>query len=231
LNAPAGYDLEMVNELSKVYDLRFTTQNKFFGLSAHSGIGAVHGAVKTLAADLLKIANDIRFLASGPRAGYGELTIPANEPGSSIMPGKVNPTQAEALTMAATQVMGNDVTINVAASQGNFEMNVYKPVIIFNFLDSVNLLSGVVAQFTEKMVAGIEINADRMLDLVEQSLMTVTALSPHIGYHQAAEIAQLASREGLSLKQAALKSGLVNEADFDRWVDPLKMTNNKRESE
>lgn len=229
LNAPAGYDLEMVNELSKVYDLQFTTQNKFFGLSAHSGIGAVHGAVKTLAADLLKIANDIRFLASGPRAGYGELTIPANEPGSSIMPGKVNPTQAEALTMAATQVMGNDVTINVAASQGNFEMNVYKPVIIFNFLDSVNLLSGVVAQFTEKMVAGIEINADRMLDLVEQSLMTVTALSPHIGYHQAAEIAQLASREGLSLKQAALKSGLVNEADFDRWVDPLKMTNNKRE--
>ena len=225
LNAPEGFDVEMILEFGNVYDINFSVQNKFYGLGAHSGLTVVHGAIKTLAADLLKIANDIRFLASGPRAGYGEIKIPANEPGSSIMPGKVNPTQAEAVTMAATQVMGNDTTISVADSQGNFEMNVYKPVIIYNFLDSADLLTGVINQFTDKLVAGIEVNTERMLDLVDNSLMTVTALSPHIGYHKAAEIAQLASKEGLKLKAAAIKSGYVTSADFDKWVVPFKMTN------
>ncbi len=194
-------------------------------MSNHSGLTVTHGAIRTLAGDLLKIANDIRFLASGPRAGYGELTIPANEPGSSIMPGKVNPTQAEAITMAATRVMGNDTTIEVAASQGNFEMNVYKPVIIFSFLESTTLLTGILHHFTDKLVAGMTVNADRMQELVDNSLMTVTALSPHIGYHKAAEIAQLAHQDGTKLKDAAIKLGYVSGTDFDKWMKPLDMTN------
>ncbi|MBU9788182.1 class II fumarate hydratase [Lentilactobacillus sp. TOM.63] len=225
LNTLPGFDIEMVKTLTAEYSLPFRTQNKFFGLSSHSGLSVTHGAIRTLAADLLKIANDIRFLASGPRAGYGELTIPANEPGSSIMPGKVNPTQAEAITMAATRVMGNDTTIEVAASQGNFEMNVYKPVIIFSFLESTTLLTGIIHNFTDKLVAGITVNADRMQDLVDNSLMTVTALSPHIGYHKAAEIAQLAHQDGTKLKTAAIKLGYVNASDFDDWMKPLDMTN------
>ncbi|WCJ48314.1 class II fumarate hydratase [Levilactobacillus brevis] len=199
--------------------------NKFFGLAAHSGLTVVHGAVKTLAGDLLKIANDVRFLASGPRAGYGELNIPANEPGSSIMPGKVNPTQAEALTMAATRVMGNDVTISLAASQGNFEMNVYKPVIIATFLESTTLLTGTIQGFTDRLVHGLTVNQDRMRNLVDESLMTVTALSPHIGYHASAQIAQMAEQQNLTLRAAALQSGQVTAAQFDKWVDPLAMTN------
>lgn len=228
LNTTPGFASAMVAELSTAYGLPFKTQNQFYGLANHSGITATHGAVRTLAADLLKIANDIRFLASGPRAGYGELSIPANEPGSSIMPGKVNPTQAEAMAMAATRVMGNDTTIEIAASQGNFEMNVYKPVIIFSFLESVELLTGIMTNFTDKMVAGITVNQDRMNQLVDNSLMTVTALSPHIGYHKAAEIAQKAHEDGTKLKVAALALGYVTADDFDKWMKPIDMTNNDR---
>lgn len=225
LNAAPNFGRIVAGRLSDVYGLPLTAQtNKFAALAAHSEISLVHGGIRTLAADLLKIANDIRFLASGPRAGYGELTIPANEPGSSIMPGKVNPTQAEALTMAAVRVLGNDATIAVAASQGNFELNVYKPVIISTFLESTTLLTQTVTSFTTKLVAQLAVNAPRMKALVAHSLMTVTALTPHIGYEKSAEIAQLAEREGTDLKAAALKSGYVTSDQFDAWVDPAKMT-------
>ena len=184
----------------------------------------VHGAIKALACDLMKIANDIRWLASGPRTGIGEITIPANEPGSSIMPGKVNPTQCEAMTMVVCQVLGNDVTISMAASQGNFQLNVFKPVIIYNFLQSVNLLSDAILSFNEKCAIGIEANRDTIKENVEKSLMLVTALAPHIGYEKAAQIAQLAHREGITLKEAALKSGLLTEQQFEHWVKPERMT-------
>lgn len=226
LNAAPGFAEKIAEQMSAVYDFEFTADtNKFFGLAAHSGLNVVHGAIKTLASDLLKIANDVRFLASGPRSGYGELNIPANEPGSSIMPGKVNPTQAEAITMAAVKVMGNDVTIDLAASQGNFEMNVYKPVLISTFLESAELLTGTMTGFADKMIAGLTVNEARMQELVDQSLMTVTALSPHIGYHHSAEIAQLAQREGTTLREAAIKSKLVTAEQFDQWVVPIDMTN------
>ncbi len=226
LNAIPGFKEQIAQQVSQLYGVPFTAEtNKFAGLANHSGLNAVHGALKTLASDLLKVANDVRFLASGPRAGYDELNIPANEPGSSIMPGKVNPTQAEAITMAATRVIGNDVTISLAASQGNFEMNVYKPVIISSFLESTDLLTETMISFADKMIAGLSVNQERMAALVDQSLMTVTALSPHIGYHNSATIAQQAQKKGWSLKQAALDSGLVTESQFDEWVDPLKMTN------
>ncbi len=226
LNAAPGFADKIAEQMSQVYNHEFTAEtNKFYGLAAHSGLNVVHGAIKTLASDLLKIANDVRFLASGPRSGYGELNIPANEPGSSIMPGKVNPTQAEAITMAAVRVMGNDVTVNMAASQGNFEMNVYKPVLIYTFLESTDLLTGTMNGFADKMIAGLTVNEKRMAELVDQSLMTVTALSPHIGYHESAEIAQQALREGTTLKVAALKSGKVTEKQFDKWVVPIDMTN------
>lgn len=229
LNAAPGFDVAVAAQLSEAYGQPFTAKtNKFFGLAAHSGLTVVHGALKTLAGDLLKIANDVRFLASGPRAGYGELNIPANEPGSSIMPGKVNPTQAEALTMAATRVMGNDVTISVAASQGNFEMNVYKPVIIAAFLESTDLLTGTMQSFADKLIHGLTVNQARMTALVDRSLMTVTALSPHIGYHASAAIAQAAEQHGWTLREAALKSGDVTAEQFDQWVDPLVMTNVNR---
>ncbi|APX71683.1 class II fumarate hydratase [Companilactobacillus allii] len=226
LNAAPGFADIIAKKMSDVYGIEFSADtNKFYGLSAHSGINVVHGAIKTLAADLMKIANDVRFLASGPRSGYGELHIPANEPGSSIMPGKVNPTQAEALTMSAVRVMGNDVVIDIASSQGNFELNVYKPVIISTFLESAELLTGTMTGFADKMIHGLSVNADRMEELVDQSLMTVTALSPHIGYHESATIAQTAEKNGTTLKVAAIESGLVTESQFDEWVDPLKMTN------
>ncbi|WP_281164493.1 class II fumarate hydratase [Liquorilactobacillus sicerae] len=226
LNAVPGFAAGVAKKLSQIYQLNFTAEtNKFYGLAAHSGLNIVHGSFKTLAADLMKIANDVRFLASGPRAGYDELNIPANEPGSSIMPGKVNPTQAEALTMAAVRVIGNDVVVDLAASQGNFEMNVYKPVLIDAFLESAELLTGTIKGFADKMIHGLTVNAQRMEELVDNSLMTVTALSPHIGYHDSAQIAQLADQKQLTLRQAALKSGKVTAEQFDRWVDPLKMTN------
>lgn len=230
LNTQPDFAKKAIAQLAAAYQLAFVpAENNFAGLAAHSGLTVVHGALKTLAMDLVKIGNDIRFLASGPRAGYGELTIPANEPGSSIMPGKVNPTQVEALTMAAARVMGNDTTIGFAASQGNFEMNVYKPVMIDAFLESTTLLSGTIDGFTTKLVAGLTVNKDRMRELVDQSLMTVTALSPHIGYHHAAEIAQLAEKDESTLRTAALKSGYVSGTEFDNWVDPLKMTNIERQ--
>ena len=226
LNAAPHFADKIATLMSATYNHEFTADsNKFYGLAAHSGLNVVHGAIKTLASDLMKIANDVRFLASGPRSGYGELNIPANEPGSSIMPGKVNPTQAEAITMAAVRVMGNDTVVNVASSQGNFEMNVYKPVLISAFLESAELMAGTMMGFADKMIAGLTVNAERMQELVDQSLMTVTALSPHIGYHDSAVIAQQAEKEGLTLREAAVKSGFVSGEDFDKWVVPLDMTN------
>ena len=216
----------IAEKVGKVYGHEFTAKsNKFYGLSHHSNLNVVHGAMKTLADDLMKIANDVRFLASGPRAGYDELNIPANEPGSSIMPGKVNPTQAEAITMAAVRVTGNDVVVGMASSQGNFEMNVYKPVLIEAFLESADLLAGTMRGFADKMISGLTVNENRMKELVDNSLMTVTALSPHIGYHDSAKIAQKADKEGTTLREAAIASGKVTPEQFDEWVDPLKMTN------
>lgn len=232
LNAVPKFKENIAKQISDLYEMPFSANNnKFTGLANHSGLNVVHGGLKTLASDLMKIANDVRFLGSGPRAGYNELNIPANEPGSSIMPGKVNPTQAEAITMAAAKVMGNDVTISIAASQGNFEMNVYKPVIISSFLESTDLLTETMIGFADRMIDGLTVNRDRMQELVNHSLMTVTALSPHIGYHQSAEIAQDAQKNNTSLKQAAMKSGLVTSDQFDEWVDPIKMTNIDRTEE
>ncbi|MDO4855116.1 MAG: class II fumarate hydratase [Limosilactobacillus gorillae] len=226
LNAAPGMPEKIAEKVSAVYGHEFTVKtNKFFGLANHSGLNVVHGALKALAADMFKIAQDVRFLASGPRAGYGELNIPANEPGSSIMPGKVNPTQAEAVTMAALRVFGNDTVVSMAASQGNFEMNVYKPVMIDAFLESADLLTGTITGFADKMIAGLTVNDARMKELLDNSLMTVTALSPYIGYHDAAKIAQAADKAGSTLKEAALKSGKVTEEQYDEWMNMLKMTN------
>lgn len=226
LNTVTGFDTAMVQQLSvqKSVDYQLAA-NKFQALAAHSGLNFVHGILKTLAADLIKIGNDIRFLASGPRAGYGEINIPANEPGSSIMPGKVNPTQIEALTMVCARVFGNDTTISFAASQGNFEMNVYKPLIISSFLESANLLTQVIDSVDRHLIGGITVNRDRMSASVDDSLMTVTALSPHIGYEKSAKIAQKALHEKTSLREAAVGSGYVTQEEFDNWVDPLAMTN------
>ncbi|GAK00936.1 MULTISPECIES: class II fumarate hydratase [Geomicrobium] len=197
--------------------------NKFHALTSHDDTTYAHGAIKALAADLMKIANDVRWLASGPRSGIGELTIPANEPGSSIMPGKVNPTQSEALTMVATQVMGNDAAIGFAASQGNFELNVFKPVIIYNFLQSVQLLTDAMHSFHDRCIEGLEAEEANIANHVKNSLMLVTALNPHIGYENAAAIAKHAHQEGLTLKEAALQSGHLTEEQFNEWVDPAKM--------
>jgi fumarate hydratase, class II len=198
--------------------------NKFAALSAHNEFVFASGALKSLAASCMKIANDVRWLASGPRCGLGELRIPENEPGSSIMPGKVNPTQSESLTMVSVQVMGNDVAIGIAASQGNFELNVFKPVIIFNFLNSVRLLADGTRSFDEHCAVGIEPDKERIAEYVKNSLMLVTALNPHIGYDKSAQIAKKAHKEGTSLKEAALALGHLSEEDFDRWVRAEEMT-------
>jgi fumarate hydratase class II len=198
-------------------------KNKFAALAGHEALLFAHGALKTLAAALAKIANDVRLLASGPRSGLGELRIPENEPGSSIMPGKVNPTQAEALTMLCAQVMGNDVAVNIGGASGHLELNVYKPMIIHAFLQSARLLADGCRSFEEHCARGIEPDAARIGELLERSLMLVTALSPHIGYDRAAEIAKKAHREGTTLREAALALGYVSGADFDRWVDPAAM--------
>ncbi len=200
-----------------------TAPNKFESLAAHDAIVFAHGALKTLAASLMKIANDVRWLASGPRSGIGEITIPENEPGSSIMPGKVNPTQSEALTMLAAQVFGNDVAVNIGGASGNFELNVYKPVIAHNFLQSARLIADGCDSFRKNCAAGIEPNLPRIQKQLEQSLMLVTALNPHIGYDNAAKIAKKAHKEGTTLKEAALALGLVKAEDFDRWVRPEDM--------
>lgn len=224
LNAPKGFDEAMAAELSRLTGEPFeTAENKFHALTSHSEIVQLHAAMKALAADLMKMANDIRFLGSGPRCGYGELTLPANEPGSSIMPGKVNPTQCEAVTMVAVQVMGNDAAIGFAASQGNFELNVFLPVMAYDFLQSARLLSDVMSSFAERCVTGITVNKEVMESNVSRSLMLVTALSPVIGYEKAAEAAGFAFREGLSLKEACLKLGCLGEEEFDRLVRPELM--------
>jgi fumarate hydratase class II len=224
LNAPAGFGDRVATEISAAVGIEFTSaKNKFHSLTSYDEIVYVHGAIKALAADLMKIANDVRWLASGPRSGIGEISIPENEPGSSIMPGKVNPTQSEALTMVVAQVMGNDATIGFAASQGNFELNVFKPVIIFNFLQSVTLLSDAMISFNDNCAVGIEPNREEIDRKVQNSLMLVTALNPYIGYENAAKIAKTAHAEGTTLKEAALKSGLLTEEQFDEYVVPSKM--------
>jgi fumarate hydratase class II len=219
LNAPEGFDRVFCEELAKLTGLPFApAANKFEALAGHDAMVELSGALNVLAVSLMKIANDIRFLGSGPRAGLGELILPENEPGSSIMPGKVNPTQAEALSMVATRVMGNHVTATVAGSQGHFELNVFKPVIADAVLQSIRLLGDAARSFAENCVAGIEADKPRLKKMVEDSLMLVTALSPHIGYDKAAAIAKKAHHEGTSLRDAALALGYVTSADFDKWV-------------
>ena len=197
--------------------------NKFEALAANDGLVSGHGALKTLACSLMKIANDVRWLASGPRCGIGEISIPANEPGSSIMPGKVNPTQCEAMTMVCAQVMGNDTTINVAGASGNFELNVFKPVIIYNYLQSVRLLTEACDSFRLHCAIGIEANRKNITKNLNNSLMLVTALNTHIGYDNAAKIAKKAHEDGTTLKEATLALGLLDEKQFDEIVDPSKM--------
>jgi fumarate hydratase class II len=224
LNAHPEFGAKVADEVARETGKRFiSAPNKFHALTSHDQIVYVHGAVKALAADLMKIANDVRWLASGPRSGIGEITIPANEPGSSIMPGKVNPTQSEAMTMVVCQVMGNDAAIGFAASQGNFELNVFKPVIIYNFLQSVNLLADALVSFNEHCAVGIEPDREAIRRNLERSLMLVTALNPHIGYENAAKIAKMAHGEGLTLKEAAIRSGLLTEEQFDAYVRPENM--------
>lgn len=224
LNAPEGFDKEVCKEVSSLCETSFEPdENKFRALTGKEAFVFAHGALKALAANLMKIVNDIRFLASGPRCGFGELHIPENEPGSSIMPGKVNPTQCEAVTMVAVQVMGNDTTIGVAASQGNFELNVFMPVCAANFLQSVRLLTDVMISFEKNCVVGITVNKEKMEENVSRSLMLVTCLSPKIGYDKAAEIAKYAHDNGLTLKEAVLEKGVMSEEEFDEAVDPAKM--------
>lgn len=224
LNAKAGFDRRFAAEVAALTGLPFETAgNKFEAIAAHDAVVETSGALNTVAASLMKIANDVRFLASGPRCGLGELDLPANEPGSSIMPGKVNPTQSEALTMVAAQVMGNHVAVSVAGASGHFELNVFKPVMIYNLLQSIRLIADGARSFADNCVAGIEANRARIEQLLHESLMLVTALNPHIGYDDAARIAKKAHAEGITLKRAALALGLVDAADFDAWVDPAKM--------
>jgi len=224
LNAPKGYAEGVAQELAAITGLPFVTSpNKFESLASQDALVHAHGALKTLAASMNKIANDVRWLASGPRSGIGEISIPENEPGSSIMPGKVNPTQSEAVTMLAAQVMGNDVAINIGGMSGNFELNVFRPVVAHNFLQSVRLLADGIVSFNNNCAVGIEPNRERIDYLVQQSLMLVTALNPHIGYDKAAYIAKKGHREGTSLREAAIASGHVTAEQFDQWVVPAKM--------
>lgn len=224
LNSYVGFAEQAAAKIAELTGLPFVTApNKFEALAAHDALVFAHGALKTLAASLMKIANDIRWMASGPRCGFGEITIPANEPGSSIMPGKVNPTQSEAITMVATQVLGNDATINIAGAQGNFELNVFKPVMIYNFLQSVNMLADGMQMFNQHCVQGIEANPARLKYYEEHTLMLVTALNHHIGYDKAAKIAKMAYQENVTLKNAALKLGYLTAEEFDQWVNPEHM--------
>jgi fumarate hydratase class II len=225
LNTHPEFGKRVAAALARAIGVPFkSAPNKFAALASHEPMVAAHGMLKTLAAALMKIANDVRWLASGPRSGLGEITIPENEPGSSIMPGKVNPTQAEALTMLCCQVFGNDVTINIGGASGNFELNVFKPVIAHNFLQSVRLLADGMRSFDEHCARGIEADRTRIAELTARSLMLVTALTPHIGYDRAAQIAKRAHHDGTTLRQAALALGYVSEDEFDRWVRPEEMT-------
>jgi fumarate hydratase, class II len=224
LNAPAEFGRCVADELARITGLPFVSAvNKFEALAAHDALVFAHGALKSLAAALMKIANDVRWLGSGPRSGLGELRLPENEPGSSIMPGKVNPTQCEALCMVCCQVMGNDVTVNFGGAAGHFELNVFKPVIIYDFLQSARLLADSSDSFTRYCLEGIEADTARIAELVDNSLMLVTALAPHIGYDRAAEIAKKAHHEKTSLRAAALALGYVTDEQFDRWVRPERM--------
>jgi len=225
LNAPIGFAEKVAKRIAKITKLPFVTApNKFEALAAHDAMVFSHGAINSAAAALYKIANDIRFLGSGPRSGLGELALPENEPGSSIMPGKVNPTQAEALTQVCVQVFGNNATITFAGSQGHFELNVYNPVMAYNFLQSVQLMSDAAVSFTDNMVVGIEARKDNIKAALERSLMLVTALAPTIGYDAAAKIAKTAHKNGTTLREEALATGLVTAADYDRIVRPEDMT-------
>lgn len=224
INAPKGFDKEVSEMIAKLTGYPFiTAPNKFEALSAHDAVVETSGALKQTAISLMKIANDIRFLGSGPRCGLGELNLPANEPGSSIMPGKVNPTQSEALTMVAAQVIGNDTAITVGGMNGHFQLNVFKPVMIYNLLQSARLLADACDSFREKCVDGIEPNYDQIDKHLKNSLMLVTALNPHIGYDNAATIAKKAHMENKTLREAAIETGLVTGEDFDKWVDPSRM--------
>jgi fumarate hydratase class II len=225
LNTPPEFGERVAAALRTRCGLPFdSAENKFAALASHDDMLGAHGALKTLAAALMKIANDIRWLASGPRSGLGELRIPENEPGSSIMPGKVNPTQSEAMTMLCCQVFGNDVAMNIGGASGNFELNVFKPLLIHNFLQSVRLLADGMRSFDEHCVRGIDADRERIADLMARSLMLVTALTPHIGYDKAAQVAKEAHRKGTTLKEEAIASGYVRAEDFDRWVQPRDMT-------
>ena len=225
LNAKRAFAKAFAKRVAAITGLPFVTApNKFEALASHGALVFAHGALNALAADLFKIANDIRFLGSGPRSGFGELILPENEPGSSIMPGKVNPTQCEAMTMVCTRVFGNDTTITVAASQGHFELNVFKPVIAYSVLQSIRILADVSNSFTDHCVAGIKANLPRIRELMQNSLMLVTALAPHIGYDKAAQIAKTAHKNGTTLREEAIKLGFVTGAEFDRLVKPARMT-------
>ncbi|MDR1342810.1 MAG: class II fumarate hydratase [Prevotellaceae bacterium] len=227
LNTPKGYDVKVAEYIAKFTGLPIkTAPNKFEALAAHDGIVEAHGALKQLAVSLMKIANDVRMMASGPRSGIGEILIPENEPGSSIMPGKVNPTQCEATTMVCAQVIGNDVTISVGGSTGHYELNVFKPVMANAFLQSAKLLGDVCTSFNDHCAVGIEPNTTRINDLVNNSLMLVTALNTHIGYEKAAQIAKKAHKEHTTLRAAALALGYLTDEQFTAWVDPKKMTGN-----
>jgi fumarate hydratase class II len=224
INTPKGYDVKVADYIAKFTGLPFiTAENKFEALAAHDAIVETHGALKQIAVSLMKIANDIRLLASGPRSGIGEIHIPDNEPGSSIMPGKVNPTQNEAVTMVAAQVMGNDVAISIAGSNGHYELNVFKPVMAANFLQSARLIGDACVSFTNNCASGIEPNYEGIKKHLENSLMLVTALNPHIGYENAAKIAKKALKENKSLREAALELGLLTNEQFDQWVRPEDM--------
>ena len=224
LNAPCGFDTLVAKKISEITGESFiSADNKFHSLTSKDELVFAHGALKALAADMMKIANDIRWLASGPRTGLGEISIPENEPGSSIMPGKVNPTQCEAVTMVAVQVMANDVAVGMAASQGNFELNVFMPVCIYNFLQSVRLLSEAIASFDKNCVSGIKANRQKMSENLSNSLMLVTALNPHIGYENSAKVAKLAYSENISLREACIRLGFLDGEQFDEVLRPEKM--------
>ena len=224
INTPKGYSENVARNIAQLSGLPFiTAENKFEALAAHDAIVEAHGALKTVAVSLMKIGNDIRLLASGPRCGIGELFIPDNEPGSSIMPGKVNPTQCEAMTMVAAQVMGNDVAINIGGATGHFELNVFKPVMIYNFLHSARLIGDVCMSFNDKCAVGIQPIEANIKNNLNNSLMLVTSLNTHIGYYKAAEIAQTAHRDGKTLKETAIALGYLTAEEFDQWVDPLTM--------
>lgn len=224
LNAHKDFGILTAQKVSEITGKKFISEdNKFHGLTSKDALVFAHGAIKALACNLMKIANDIRWLSSGPRCGIGELIIPENEPGSSIMPGKVNPTQCEAVTMACVQVMGNDVAVGLAASQGNFQLNVYMPVLIYNFLESVNLMATAMVSFNDNCAIGIRANIEKIDQNMKKSLMLVTALNPHIGYENAAKVAKLAHKENINLREAVVKLGFMTEQEFDKIVVPADM--------